>query len=146
MNVKNNRRRRESIERIEKAFIELLQTRELNEISVSDLCKICELNRSTFYANYVDLYDLADKVRVHLESEVNHLYLTCTEMKLPGDSTVTIISDYSDIFRRISCFTALILNLAMIISMKSSSTIPNKLNKISIINTLITTWNFSKAD
>ena len=139
MNVKNNRRRRESIERIEKAFIELLQTRELNEISVSDLCKICELNRSTFYANYVDLYDLADKVRVHLESEVNHLY----ELK---NSTVTIISDYSDIFRRISCFTALILNLAMIISMKSSSTIPNKLNKISIINTLITTWNFSKAD
>ena len=51
MNVKNNRRRRESIERIEKAFIELLQTRELNEISVSDHCKICELLRSTFYAN-----------------------------------------------------------------------------------------------
>ena len=94
MNVKNNRRRRESIERIEKAFIELLQTRELNEISVSDLCKICELNRSTFYANYVDLYDLADKVRVHLESEVNHLYETERTQKFNSN-------DYLKLFRHI---------------------------------------------
>ena len=62
MNTKNNRRRRESIERIERAFIELLQHKELNDISVSEICKICGLNRSTFYANFVDLYDLADKM------------------------------------------------------------------------------------
>lgn len=74
MNTKNNRRRRDSIQRIEKAFIGLLQTRELNEITVSDLCKLSGLNRSTFYANYVDIYDLADKLRVHLEEEVNQLY------------------------------------------------------------------------
>lgn len=74
MNTKNNRRRRDSIQRIEQAFIGLLQTRELNEITVSDLCKLSGLNRSTFYANYVDIYDLADKLRVHLEEEVNQLY------------------------------------------------------------------------
>lgn len=74
MNTKNNRRRRESIERIEKAFLELLQTRELHEITVSDICKLCELNRSTFYAHYIDIYDLADKIREHLEDEVNGLY------------------------------------------------------------------------
>ena len=33
MNTKNNRRRRESVERIEKAFVELLQDRELNELT-----------------------------------------------------------------------------------------------------------------
>ncbi len=74
MNTKNNRRRRESVKRIETVFIELLQTKELNEITVSDICKRCELNRSTFYANYVDIYELADKVRDHLEKEVNLLY------------------------------------------------------------------------
>ncbi len=74
MNTKNNRRRRESMERIQKVFIELLQTKELHEISVSDICKRCELNRSTFYANFVDIYELADKVREDLESEVNLLY------------------------------------------------------------------------
>lgn len=74
MNTKNNQRRRASIERIEKVFIELLQTKELQEITVSDICKLCELNRSTFYANFIDIYDLVDKVREHLEEEVNRLY------------------------------------------------------------------------
>ena len=74
MNTKNNRRRCESMERIQKVFIELLQTKELHEISVSDICKRCELNRSTFYANFVDIYELADKVREDLEREVNLLY------------------------------------------------------------------------
>ena len=74
MNTKNNKRRRESKEKIERAFIELLQTKELSEITVSDICKLCDLNRSTFYANYLDIYDLADKIRERLEEEVNRLY------------------------------------------------------------------------
>lgn len=74
MNTKNNRRRRESVERIQKVFIQLLQTKDLHEITVSDICKQCELNRSTFYANFVDIYQLADQVRMDLEREVNRLY------------------------------------------------------------------------
>lgn len=94
MNTKNNRRRRGSVERIEKTFLELLQTRELNQITVSDICKGCQLNRSTFYANYVDLYDLADKVRIHLEEEVARLYETETEEKVNSN-------DYLKLFRHI---------------------------------------------
>ena len=74
MNVKNNRRRKASQEKIEKAFIELLQTREIKEITVSDIIKITGLNRSTFYANYVDVYDLADKTRSMLEDEFSSLF------------------------------------------------------------------------
>ena len=74
MNTKNNKRRRESIEKIEHIFIELLQTKQLNEITVSDICKKAGLNRTTFYANYLDIYDLADKIKEHLESELEHLY------------------------------------------------------------------------
>ena len=74
MNVKNNKRRRESQEKIERAFIELLQTREIKEITVSDLIKNTELNRSTFYANYIDIFDLADKTRAKLENEFSDLF------------------------------------------------------------------------
>jgi len=74
MNIKNNKRRRMSQEKIEKAFIELLQTRELKEITVSDLIQMTELNRSTFYANYIDIYDLADKTREKLETEFSNLF------------------------------------------------------------------------
>ena len=75
MNTKNNKRKRESVEKIEKAFIELLQEKELKEISVSDICKITGLNRSTFYANFLDIYDLADKLRDKLEEEFSSLFV-----------------------------------------------------------------------
>ena len=75
MNVKNNRRRRESQEKIEQAFIDLLQTRELKDITVSNLVAITKLNRSTFYANYLDIYDLADKTREKLENEFSNLFV-----------------------------------------------------------------------
>lgn len=74
MNVKNNKRRKDSQEKIERAFIELLQSSEIKDITVSDLIKITGLNRSTFYANYLDIFDLADKTRKKLESDFNNLF------------------------------------------------------------------------
>lgn len=74
MNTKNNKRKRESMQKIEQVLIELLQAKELNQISVSDICKRANLNRSTFYANYVDIYGLADTIREKLETQVADLY------------------------------------------------------------------------
>ena len=74
MNKPNNKKRKESQEKIEKIFIELLQYKDLTQISVTDICKLTNLNRSTFYANYMDIYDLADRVRDRLENEVMALY------------------------------------------------------------------------
>lgn len=74
MNTKNNKRRRQSVEKIEKVFIDLLQERELKDITVSDICKLTKLNRSTFYANFLDVYDLADKVRIKLEQDFSEVF------------------------------------------------------------------------
>ena len=74
MNTKNNKRRRESQEKIGRAFVELLQSREIKDITVSDLIKKTGLNRSTFYANYVDIFDLADKTREILEQDFSNLF------------------------------------------------------------------------
>ena len=41
MNVANNKRKKDSQNRIEKSFIELLQTKEVKDISVSDISKLC---------------------------------------------------------------------------------------------------------
>lgn len=94
MNTKNNRRRRESVERMEKVFVAMLQTKELQEITVSDICKECGLNRSTFYANFADIYALADRVRERLEEEVNRLYETETVQGFNSN-------DYLKLFRHI---------------------------------------------
>lgn len=94
MNTKNNRRRRESVKQIESAFIELLQTKELNEITVCEICKQSKLNRSTFYANYTDIYELADKIKAHLEEEVGLLYEAERVQKFNSN-------DYLKLFRHI---------------------------------------------
>ena len=74
MNTKNNKRRRESVAAIEKAFIELLEEKEFREITVSNICKQTGLNRSTFYANFEDLYALAEHIRHQLEGEFAALF------------------------------------------------------------------------
>lgn len=74
MNVKNNKRRRESQEKIERSFVELLQTREIKDITVSELIKRAGVNRSTFYANYIDIFDLADKLRETLANDFSNLF------------------------------------------------------------------------
>ena len=74
MNTPNNKRRKESQERIEKIFVELIQKKEINKISVTDICKKAKVNRSTFYANYIDIYDLADKIKEKLSRDIINLY------------------------------------------------------------------------
>ena len=48
MNTPNNKRKRNSQEKIEKTFLQLIQKKNISEISVSTICKIAKLNRSTF--------------------------------------------------------------------------------------------------
>ena len=74
MNTPNNKRKKESKKKIEKIFVQLLQEKELNKISVTEICEKANINRSTFYANYLGVYDLADKVAEELEHEVFSLY------------------------------------------------------------------------
>ena len=74
MNTPNNKRRRESRLRIETALVRLLQDKELAQISVKEICAAADVNRTTFYANYQDIYDLADAVQKSMEETVLGLY------------------------------------------------------------------------
>ena len=59
MNIKDNQRLQETLQRIDAVFAAMLREQELNQISVTDLCKKTEIERSTFYANYEDIDALA---------------------------------------------------------------------------------------
>ena len=96
MNVKNNRRRRESVSRIEKTFVELLQSKELSEITITDICQICGLNRTTFYASFTDIYDLADKIRLKMEDEVSLLYAAENSEKFNSNDYLRLFQHIKD--------------------------------------------------
>ena len=71
MNTKNNKRRRESMQKMEREFVNMLLERDVSEITVSDICKAADVNRSTFYANYQDIYDLVEKICLNMQNEFN---------------------------------------------------------------------------
>ncbi len=93
MNTKNNKRRQQTRERIEGVLMILLQEQELSQITVSDVCKRSGINRSTFYANYDDIYALANTIARQLEQEVDALY--------EGDLVNQVGFHYADLFRHI---------------------------------------------
>ena len=66
LNTKNNSRRKNSVEKIEKAYMELLQTCERKDITVSKISEKASVNRSTFYANFMDIDDLEDRLKEKL--------------------------------------------------------------------------------
>lgn len=76
MNMSNNNKRKASVEKIEKIFLQLIQKKNIEEISVSNICEIIGLNRSTFYSNYTDIYDLAEKVKQQMEVEFAQFQLS----------------------------------------------------------------------
>lgn len=64
MNTPNNKRKKESQNKIESVFLELAKTHDLDSISVTTICSLAKINRCTFYANYIDMNDLIDKVKM----------------------------------------------------------------------------------
>lgn len=47
---------------IKDTFITLLEEKDINKITVSEICKLADINRATFYRYYLDVYDLLDKI------------------------------------------------------------------------------------
>ena len=76
MNISNNNKRKKSQDIIEKIFLQLIQKNNIEDISVSTICKKANLNRSTFYSNYIDIYDLAEKIKNNMEIEFAQFQLS----------------------------------------------------------------------
>lgn len=55
----SDRRSRRSRAAMERALLELIGDRDLNQISVSDVTSRADVHRSTFYEHYTDVHDLA---------------------------------------------------------------------------------------
>ena len=61
---------------LENAMVELLKSNHISKITVTSLCDIADINRSTFYSHYKDQYDLlermsrdaVDNITLYLES------------------------------------------------------------------------------
>ncbi len=74
MNTKNNQRFRETEIRMEAAMLKLLKNTEFEKITVKKICEAAEVNRSTFYAHFIDIYDMLNKMETALHRELLESY------------------------------------------------------------------------
>ncbi len=55
---------------IRQALFDLLQEKPINKITVTDICKLADINRSTFYSHYEDVYALLASIQNELFENV----------------------------------------------------------------------------
>ena len=74
MNTKGNQRAKATQARITAAFLRLLETREISKISIQELCRMADVNRSTFYAHYQDIYDLFTRMEEQMSAHMVDIF------------------------------------------------------------------------
>ena len=62
MNTRGNQRTVQTEQKIKWVFLELLNEKELNRISVSEICQKANIHRTTFYVHYKDVADLMEQL------------------------------------------------------------------------------------
>lgn len=59
---KRNRREEYTLRVIRETFLEMLSKQSVERISIGELCELADINRSTFYRHYADVYALLDEI------------------------------------------------------------------------------------
>ncbi|TDM07707.1 TetR/AcrR family transcriptional regulator [Macrococcus lamae] len=65
-----DRRIRKTQQTIQQAFFKLLQQESFKEVTVQQIADSTDINRSTFYAHYLDKYDLLEKIEDALIADI----------------------------------------------------------------------------
>lgn len=77
--MKTDARVRYTNRMIRQCFYELLLEKELSKITVSEICKHAQINRSTFYKHYADPYDLMEKLEDEAISGILRMIDACPQ-------------------------------------------------------------------
>lgn len=80
--VKNDPRARRTRQMLQQAMGELMSEKRFSDITVQDITNRAEVNRATFYAHFVDKYDLVNAIiRYHFQNAL--------DANLPKEPTLT---------------------------------------------------------
>lgn len=89
--TKDDRRSRYSRMVIREALFSLLDKKPLNKISVTEICQLADVNRSTFYKYYTDVFDLNDKILEEFSEKQKMMISECVSYvaSLPDPRAMT---------------------------------------------------------
>ena len=70
MKKSNDRRIRYTRYALQNALIACMQQKPFNRITVREICETADINRSTFYMHYKDIYELLDEIEEQVYQEI----------------------------------------------------------------------------
>lgn len=83
-----DRRARRTAMQIKEAMFSFMQKKTIHEITVSELCKTCQINRATFYDHYRDVFDLVQDMEQDMLLALQELMYTVS----PEEAEATDVS------------------------------------------------------
>ena len=101
----NDRRNLKTEKLIKDIFLSLLKTKDINKISVAEICRLADIGRGTFYLHYEDVYDLYESIENELITDLKNMFKasfpttdSTNSLKL-SNSLVTYIENNEDLFK-----------------------------------------------
>ena len=73
MAEKVDRRVRKTKAQLRAGLARLMQKKSIKEITVKELVEEVDINRSTFYLHYTDIYQMLESIEGELMDEISHL-------------------------------------------------------------------------
>lgn len=68
-NVKTDRRTRYTRQTIKETLLKLLEKKAYPKITVTEICRLAEINRGTFYLHYYDINDVLDDILMEMMND-----------------------------------------------------------------------------
>lgn len=103
-----DRRVRKTRSQLRHGLAELLKEKSIKEITVKELVEKVDINRSTFYLHYTDIYDMMEKIENELIGEIEELVHTYPVSPFNEDSFPFIEDIFSILAENRDICTALL--------------------------------------
>ncbi len=97
MNTANNSLHRDTDRRIREVLLAALD--QGKEPTVGEICKGAEINRSTFYRHYLDIYDLMEKTETEIQKGLTEMLASSAEKEDALAQLTRYISEYGSFYR-----------------------------------------------
>jgi len=82
VNKKENQRYQETKKRIQEVFQELLQNKEIHEVTVAEICRRAGIHRTTFYGHYTDVYELMESMARDMYTDMMNYFVKDSSVHL----------------------------------------------------------------
>lgn len=129
---------------IREAFFTLLKTKDINKITATDIIKLADINRSTFYAHYPDVYGVIEELEdeaiekmleILSNFDFKTFFLNPTPLLLEVSRQIEKEKEYYQLFIQNNISNSFFEKLKTMFAkfMLEDSNIPNELKSLPVI-------------